>query len=138
MKKIIVIALILSLWVHGTALAEQIIIVNKGVSINSVDSDTLKKIYLGKKSKWDNGDKIVPVNLNEGPVHENFIKNVVNKSTSQYVTYWKRMIFTGKGIPPKSVPTETDIVNFVSNTSGAIGYIDSATPHDAVKVVQMN
>ena len=138
MKKIVIMVLTLSLLLCGAAMAEQIVIVNSGVSVSSIAADSLQKIYLGKKTKWENGDKIVPVTLNEGAVHDAFLKNIIKKSSSQFLTYWKQMIFTGKGIPPKSVPSNTDVVNFVSGTPGGIGYIDSATPHDAVKVISVN
>ena len=138
MKKIMTMVSIISFLLCGVAMAEQIVIVNNSVAVSSIDADSLKKIYLGKKTKWDNGDKIVPVTLNEGPVHEAFLKNVIKKSNTQFLTYWKQMIFTGKGIPPKSVPSDADVVNFISSTPGGIGYIDSATPHDAVKAISVN
>ena len=138
MKKILVIVLTLCFLLCGVATAEQIVIVNNGVSVNSIDADSLQKIYLGKKNKWDNGDKIVPVTLNEGPVHEAFLKNVVKKSSNQFLTYWKQMIFTGKGVPPKSVPSDADVVDFVSGTPGGIGYIDSASAHESVKEISVN
>jgi ABC-type phosphate transport system substrate-binding protein len=136
MKKMIWLALMLSLCLSGTALAEQIVIVNKGVSESVVDADTLKRIYLGKQTAWNNGEKIVPVTLNKGQVHQEFVKNILNKSTAQFTLYWKQMIFTGQGLPPKSFESEADVVNFVSGVPGAIGYIDRATPHGGVRVVQ--
>ena len=113
MKKILLVTLTLSLLVCGMAMADQVIIVNKGVSVSSIDADSMQKIYLGKKTKWDNGDKIVPVTLNEGPVHDAFLKNIVKKSSTQFLTYWKQMIFTGKGIPPKSVPSHCSLPSFL-------------------------
>jgi ABC-type phosphate transport system substrate-binding protein len=138
MKKIAFMTVVLSLLLCGAVMADQLVIVNKGVSVDSMDAKTLQKIYMGKKTKWDNGDKIVPITLNEGSVHDDFLKNIVKKSSTQFLTYWKQMIFTGKGIPPKSVPSDADVVSFVSGTAGAIGYIDSATPHNAVSVVTVN
>jgi ABC-type phosphate transport system substrate-binding protein len=137
MKTMIWTALILSLCLSGTALAEQIVIVNKGVSESVMDASTLQRIYLGRKTTWSNGETIVPVTLHKGPVHREFIENVLNKTTTQFTLYWKQMIFTGKGLPPKSFESEADVVDFVSGVSGGIGYIDSATTHDGVKVVQM-
>ena len=135
MKKRIWIALILSLYLSGTVLAEQIVIVNKSVSENVMDEDTLKRIYLGKKTTWGNGERIVPVMLKEGPVHREFVENVLNKSITQFILYWKQMIFTGKGLPPKSFGSEADVVDFVSGVPGGIGYIDSETTHEGVRVV---
>jgi ABC-type phosphate transport system substrate-binding protein len=138
MKKLILTVMALSLWLCAPAFSETIVIVNNGVAATALDADTLQKIYLGKTTQWDNGDKISAVTLNEGPVHDGFLNNIIKKSSSQFLTYWKQMIFTGKGTPPKSVPSETEVVGFVSSTPGGIGYIDSATPHDGVKAIPVN
>ncbi len=138
MKKIIAATLMLTLWLCAPAFSEPIVIVNNDVPAGSLKADSLKKIYLGKQTKWENGDTLTPVTLNEGAVHESFLKGYVKKSRSQYSTYWKQMVFTGKGAPPKSVSSETEVVDFVSSTPGGIGYINSATPHDAVKVIPVD
>ena len=135
MKKILSFTLILTFWMCIPAFSEQIVIVNSSVTDSSIDEASLQKIYLGKKTKWDNGDKIVPVTLDNGPTHDDFLTTFVKKNSSQFSAYWKKQIFTGQGVPPKSVPSETDVVSFVSSTTGGIGYIDSKTPHEGVKVV---
>ena len=137
-KKMIVITLVLTLWLCVPAFSEPIVVVNNGVSVSSLDAGSLQKIYLGKKAKWDNGDVIAPVALKDGAVHDAFLKTFVKKSSSQFSSYWKKMIFTGQGVPPTSVSSEKDVVSFVSSTPGGIGYIDSQTPHDDVKAVPVH
>ena len=117
-------------------MAEPVVIVNNGVSSASLDNDTIKNIYLGKKSKWDDAQKIVAVALEEGTTHQAFLKTYVKKSPSQFSTYWKQMIFSGKGIPPKAFGSDAEIVEYVSSTAGAIGYIDSETSSSGVKVIK--
>jgi len=135
MKRILLITLALSLWLCGAALCEPIVVVNNDVGASALDRNEVKNIFLGKTAKWDNGENITPVTLSNGPVHEDFLKSFVRKNSSQFSSYWKQMIFTGKGISPKAFASEDDLVKFVKETPGCIGYIDSATPHDGVKVV---
>ena len=47
------------------------------------------------------------------------------------------MVFTGKGSLPRLFESEEELVQFVRNTPGAIGFIQSATPHDGVKTIAM-
>ena len=114
-----------------------LVIANSSVEVDSVSSKFLKKVYLGKSKKWEDGEKLVPVSLKKGEVHTNFIKEVVKKSISQFNTYWKKKIFTGKGTPPKSFDTEAELVKYIKNTPGSLGYISSTTPHDGVKVLNI-
>jgi ABC-type phosphate transport system substrate-binding protein len=116
-------------------IAEEIIIVNKTVTISSIDSETIQNIYLGRKNQWDNGSKIYPVMLDGGQTHENFITNVVKKTSGQFSAFWKKAIFTGQGKPPQTFASEAELVAYVAQTDNAIGYIDSSTPHNNVNVL---
>ena len=136
MKKFFYIAVILILSNAPALFAEPVVIVNNDVSVSEVDADTVKKIYLGKKSKWNDGKKIAFVALKDGSVHSAFLDAYIKKSPSQFSTYWKQMIFSGKGLPPNAFGSEAEIVQYVSATSGAIGYVDSATPCDGVQAIK--
>ena len=52
-------------------------------------------------------------------------------SPTHYTTYFRKKMFTGMGQRPKSIENDQKMIEFVSNTSGAIGYI--ATRTDAIK-----
>jgi hypothetical protein len=40
-------------------------------------------------------------------------------------------------MPPKSLATDAEVVEFVRETAGAIGYIDASTPREGVKVLSI-
>lgn len=120
----------------GHAEGEEIlVIVNSGVAQGDISAKDLSNMFLGKKSSWDGGMKAVPVTLESGDAHEKFLKLYIKKSSSQFSTFWKQAVFTGQGIPPKSVSSEADVVKFVSENPGAVGYILPSTPHDGVKIL---
>ena len=96
--------------------------------MNSIRKAEVAKVFLGKTIFWDNGDKIIPVILRSGAVHENFLKQYIEKTTSQFTMYWKQVVFTGKGVELKSFDTESDLVKFVSETRGSVGYAENPQP----------
>jgi len=112
-----------------------LVIVNNSVSQADISAKDLGSIFLGKKNSWDGGQKAVPVTLESGAAHEAFLKLYVKKNGSQFSTFWKQAVFTGQGIPPKSVSSEEEVVKFVSENPGAVGYILPSTPHDGVKIL---
>ena len=71
--------------------------------------------------------------LKDGDVYNTFIKEVVKKTSSQFTTFWKRAIFTGKGTPPKDFGDDATLVKFVAETPGAIGFVSAAAAKDGVK-----
>ena len=106
-----------------------IIIVNKSITDEVFNRADIESIFLGKKTRWSNGIKTVPVTMKEGEIHEQFIREVIRKSLNAYMNYWRKMIFTGKGVMPVSFETNKEILQYVNNTPGAIGYLS-----DAVKI----
>ena len=69
---------------------------------------------------------------------QSFLKKYVGKSSSEFKNFWNKILFTGAGVPPTPFNSEADMVEYVKKTKGAIGYIDSSTPHSGVKTVKIN
>ncbi|MCP4353194.1 MAG: hypothetical protein GY795_47695 [Desulfobacterales bacterium] len=111
------------------------IIINDSVEAEAITRDDLKKIFLGKKVKWNSNQSIKIAILKEGDIHESFLRTYIRKTSSQFSYYWKKLLFTGKGIPPKSFTSENEIINYVSSTAGAIGYASSGIQKDGIKVI---
>ncbi|NUO20007.1 substrate-binding domain-containing protein [bacterium] len=117
----ILLALLLTT-LSGAWAAEIYILANTGVPDKTLEKASLERIYLGKKSQWSNGTRIVPVVLKSGSTHTAFVKRFLDRDVSQFSTYWKQAVFTGRGMPPKAFDTEAEIVDYISSTPGAIGY----------------
>jgi ABC-type phosphate transport system substrate-binding protein len=118
----------------STLAAEETVLVNGGSAITGLSDDDFKDYYLGKKASWPDGSKVVVVVLKDGASHENLMKKL-GKSTSQFATGWKKLVFTGKGSMPEQVGSEDELVAFLAKTPGAIGYADAAKAKDGVKAV---
>jgi len=80
---------------------ELLVIANSGVSDEAVTRTTVSDIYLGKKTKWGNGEAIRVVMLKGGSTHERFVQEVVGTSPVKLKNYWKKVVFTGTGTPPE-------------------------------------
>lgn len=115
--------------------AEVIVIVN--LSNNStLDSNIIKRIYLGKVKSFSNGNIVLPVNQgSSSDVAGEFSKKVLKKSSSQLKAYWSKLVFSGKGNPPKEVKSDEQVISLVANNPDTIGYIDAASLDSSVKVV---
>ncbi len=138
MKKIIVFqCIVFLLMIGGSAFADVLVITNKAVSEKGLSKEDLKGVFLGKKKKWKDKSKIHFVTLKDPDVHQTFLKAYVKKSEKQYANYWRKMVFTGKGKIPKSFETTEELMEYVANTPGAIGYIDKNTTAVNVKTIDI-
>jgi ABC-type phosphate transport system substrate-binding protein len=120
---------------HPAKAGDVIIICNKNVSEDELSRDMVKNIFLGKKTKWSNGNKIMFVIQKKNDVHKSFLKTYVSKTTSQFRNYWKKQVFTGKGRSPKKFHSDREIIEFVTGTKGAIGYVAAGSNTDTVKLI---
>ncbi|GEK10382.1 phosphate ABC transporter substrate-binding protein [Pseudoalteromonas sp. McH1-7] len=130
-KKIITLGLLLS---SQIALADIAVIVNTANN-TSVDEAVIKKLYLGKSKSFADGSSANPVNQDGNATFDEFNDKVIGKSSSQLNAHWSKLVFTGKGTPPKKLANDQAIIEFVSKNADAIGYIDASKVTDAVKVV---
>jgi ABC-type phosphate transport system substrate-binding protein len=119
MKTIISILIITS-----TLLSAELIITN-GSEV-SLTKQEIRKIYLGKQKRWSDGENIRLVTYKDGDLADSFMKNYLGKKHSQFLIYWKQLMFTGRGMMPKTVSSEEDMIQFIKDNPGTIGYISKS------------
>lgn len=92
--------------------------------VEKMSFDSLKKIFLGRKIFWSNGQRIYPSlsNFND-PGVKNFLSDVMTMSLNRYLKYWRRRMFAGKGHPPIEHLTDAETLAYVKKHHGAIGII---------------
>ena len=102
----------------------------------AVDSSSLSRIFLGKAKNFPGGGQVVAINQAESnTATAEFNDKVLRKSGSQLKSYWSKLVFTGKGTPPKALSSDAEVISFVSSNPNSIGYVDAASVTSAVKVV---
>lgn len=114
-----------------------VVIANQEVPADSLSKHDIKKIYLGKKKTWENGQPIELVTMVSGDVHESFLNTIVKKTSTQFTYYWKELLFTGRGVEPKSFSNSAGVAEYVAKTKGAIGYVAPDTSPEGVKVLEV-
>lgn len=102
---------------------------------NELTSSVIRKIFLGQTYTFPNGDKATPIDQKGDSSNKNtFIKKVLRKSPSSLNSYWSRMMFSSKGLPPKTL-AEQDAKAEVAKNPQAISYIDADNIDESIKVV---
>jgi ABC-type phosphate transport system substrate-binding protein len=115
------------------------VVVNKENKIASLSTDDLTRIFLGKKTLWDSGTRIVPaMPEEESTAGEAFLSGTLKKSVSQFRAYWKRLLFSGGGAVPKVFRTSGQLLDFVARQPGAIGVIEASAVDDRVRVLEIS
>ena len=118
------------------AFATPAIIGNKNIAGEKLDAATLKSVFLGKKTSWDSaGGRVILAVLKNGQVADDFLKSSVDMTSSSFNNYWRRLAMTGGGTAPRSFDKEDDLLKYVAQTPGAIGFVDSASVDASVSII---
>ena len=117
--------------------AETVAIVHKDCAEQSLSLKDIKNIYVARKRSWANGSKIVICTLNKGDSHEQFLRQVVSKTPSQFRAFWRKLVFTGKGRMPKVFTNDQEAMAYVAEHLNAIAYVDkqSVAGSESVRIV---
>lgn len=103
------------------------VVVSKKTKIPKASKLEVGRIFLGKK-KMHGGIKLKPVDYSDDnlAIVKKFRKKILKKNRSKYKLYWSSRIFTGKGVPPKSVAdSKKEMLKYIAEHPGTIGYIDT-------------
>ena len=117
------------------ASAEVAVIVNPANG-DAMTKEDIAKLYLAKTKTFPSGKTAIPVDRTEGSaIRVEFVSKVIDKDENQLKAYWSRLIFTGKGVPPKALDTDAEVKDLVARNKDAIGFIDAGAVDGTVKVV---
>lgn len=89
----------------------------------------LAKIYLGRSFERR------PLDLPEGSLRTAFYKQATDSDQAQVRAAWARIMFTGRGEPPRELPNAAAVKRAVIADGNAIGYIEAEALDASVRAV---
>ena len=119
-----------------SAAAELVVVVNKLNPIDNLSLTNVVDIYTGRYMAFPNGISAEPVDLpNESGDKENFYLQSTGLSLAKINSYWARLKFTGRYLPPIQLDTAEIAINYVQRNPNAVAYVDERFVTNKVKVV---
>lgn len=133
---IIVSLALASLPCAGAAAESVVPVVSAKSHVRDLNADQVADIFLGKTSRFPDGTEAVPIDQSEeSPARDKFYARFTGKSPAQLKAYWSKLIFTGRGQPPRQVASSAEAKKLVARNPNAIAYIDAKLVDDTVRVV---
>ncbi|MBV1776378.1 phosphate ABC transporter substrate-binding protein [Burkholderiaceae bacterium DAT-1] len=113
-----------------------VVVVGSKAAIDKLTGEQVSQIFLGKTGNFPNGTPAIPIDQQDGsPIREDFSAKVLGKSSIQIKAYWSKVIFTGRGQPPKEIAGSGEIKKLLSSNPNTISYIEKSAVDSSVKVV---
>ena len=122
----------------GTACADVVVVVSQQNPLTSLSRAQLADIHLGRLNRFPHGGTVVPIDQREGTeVRNAFYSDYLGQSPAQIKAHWSKLIFTGRGQPPRSVEDGAAMVEFIAENPRAIGYIDPDQVNSDLRIVSI-
>ncbi len=121
----------LGLALSSAALAQKVAVIT-ATSASPLSKSQLAKIYLGRSFER------TPVDLPEGhPLRAVFYRAATDSDLTQVRSTWARVMFTGRGEPPRELPDAAAVKAAVAANANVVGYIDASMVDSSVRTVMI-
>lgn len=129
-------ALLLAQAASGNASAELVVIVSARNPLPALSSEQVAAIFLGQAGRFPGGLEAVALDQRLGSQErKQFYAQVTGKSPALLKAHWSKMVFTGRGQPPREAADSAAVRRMVADNPAMIGYIDRSALDASVRPV---
>lgn len=113
------------------------VIANPEVKISEISADDLRSVFLGTLTSLKSAGPVEPVLARDASSLSRFAADYLGKTPAGLETYYRSLVFTGKWSMPVSFDSDSEVVQYVAKTRGAIGFVRDTTPTDQVRTLKV-
>jgi len=119
--------------------AQTVVVVNKANPVVNLAKAQLLAIYLGDEIVWENQNRIYPVTLTTNQsITKTFFEKGLRKKVERVKRIWVKLSLSGKTSPPKILNSVAQVVEYISQNEGAIGFIPVEKLDERVKTIKID
>ncbi|SEO05614.1 hypothetical protein SAMN05428959_104416 [Duganella sp. CF517] len=117
---------------------EPLIVVSARNPLSTLRNEQVAAIFLAQTERFPDGAEAVALDLPLGnALRDAFYRRVADRSPALMKAYWSKMVFTGRGQPPRELHNSAAVRRMVADNPAMIGYIDRAALDASVKVLEV-
>jgi len=131
--KIIIFMLIIFFSLHS--LEARIAIVIGKNSTHTINKNDIKKIFIGEKQNWANGNKVIVVTQYNTITGKSFSKHYLNIEVYKLLLIWEKLVLSGQINRQIKCKDDDDVKQEVNKHKDRVGYIDASKVDGSVKVL---
>jgi ABC-type phosphate transport system substrate-binding protein len=105
--------------------------------ITMLSAGDIADLYLGRLTRLPDGTVAVPLDQTEGsPTREQFYREFTGKSPAQVKALWSKLIFTGRGRPPRALASDAEVLRALRENPDAIGYVRRSSVDATARILR--
>ncbi|MEZ4468167.1 MAG: hypothetical protein R3F43_27980 [bacterium] len=88
--------------------------------------EEIERIYLGRVQTVHDVKVLPALGDVESPAVARFLDDVLAMDGRRFESYWRKRLFSSRGVPPKVEPSAPELLRWVRKTPGAVAVIPAA------------
>ena len=114
------------------------VVVNPGNPATALERSEAARLFMKKVTTWPDGTPVAVVDQSRtAPVRAAFSRDVHKRDVEAVVAYWTTLVYSAREMPPPVKRSDAEVLEFVRQTPGAVGYVSVDASVEGVKVVAL-
>lgn len=102
----------------------------------SLERQFVEDAFLKRRRAWPHDATVRPADLPpQSHVRVRFSEEIIRRPVSAVRAYWQQRIFSGRDVPPPELASDAEVMRYVANHPGGIGYVSGGAALVGVKAV---
>ena len=111
-----------------------VLVAHPSVKVASVPRSQVARFFLRQATTWPDGEHVKPVDqVRTTSVRQDFTRVILKRTLAEVESFWTQAIFSGRAVPPPQKKNGDEVLAYVRDTPGAIGYVEPCASLDGVK-----
>jgi hypothetical protein len=127
--------LLIACWYAPVASADFYVVVSERNPQESMTLQEVLHLYMGRTRTFADGRTAERFDVASSGVREGFYQALGGMNLSQVSSYWARLVFSGKSLPPQQLRDEQVVASKVRDDPRAIGWLTTEPQQKGLKVV---
>lgn len=102
------------------------IVINEANTTTTITKANLSDCFLKQAATytWISGQSLIPIDqAASSEIRRAFSTEIHGRDVNAVKSFWQRQIFSGKAAPPQEKASDDEVLAFVRENPGAVGYV---------------
>ena len=131
---VMVMALV-ALLAAGPARADYYVVVGERSPVLQLSQEEVLHLFMGRTRSFPDGSPAAPYDLAGSAQREGFYRMLSGLTLAQVTSYWARLMFSGRNLPPGRLADEPAMVEKLRRDAAAIGWLTSPPTAKGLRTV---
>ncbi|HXC58608.1 MAG TPA: hypothetical protein VN645_04775 [Steroidobacteraceae bacterium] len=117
------------------ARADYYVVVSERNPVTMLSQKEALQIFMGRSRNFPDGRTATACDIGDEALRAGFYRSLGGMSLPQVNSYWARLMFSGRSLPPQRMESESAMVERIGSDPTAIGWLPQAPRQKGLRTV---